>query len=217
MVIVTSNQLAIICKNEKIEKLSVIAETLNELCPEYGIKNVDIFQEFIANVLHESGEFSIKSENMNYTTARRIVDVWSTRFSLSNINGKLNANNYVRSPVALANIVYNGRMGNKIGTSDGYNFRGAGYLQMTGRESFEAFANHIGYKDTLESLATRIRSEERLAIHAAIFEYSVALKLNDISVGDSNFERICRRINGGTIGIESRRRYFDIVKRVIKK
>jgi hypothetical protein len=36
----------------------------------------------------------------------------------------------------LARVVYNGRMGNRPDTDDGFIFRGAGYLQTTGREDF---------------------------------------------------------------------------------
>ena len=44
---------------------------------------------------------------------------------------------------AFGNKVYNGRMHNQPGTDDGFNFRGRGPLQLTGRDSYEAMGASI--------------------------------------------------------------------------
>ena len=45
---------------------------------------------------------------------------------------------------AFGNKVYNGRMGNRVGTDDGFNFRGRGCLQLTGRNSYDALGKSLG-------------------------------------------------------------------------
>jgi putative chitinase len=67
-----------------------------------------------------------KRENMNYT-AKRIRQVWPSRPDAVQFAGK---------PEALANSVYGGRLGNKPGTNDGWNYRGGGVDQLTGRDNY---------------------------------------------------------------------------------
>jgi hypothetical protein len=44
----------------------------------------------------------------------------------------------------LGDWAYGGRMGNRKGTSDGYDFRGGGYIQTTGRQNVEHYATLAG-------------------------------------------------------------------------
>lgn len=47
-------------------------------------------------------------------------------------------------PQALANMVYNGRMGNRRDSNDGFHFRGRGPKQLTGRDNYTAFNVWLG-------------------------------------------------------------------------
>jgi putative chitinase len=71
-------------------------------------------------------------ENMTYTTAERIFAVFGPR----RITSIEEARRYVRSPQALANKVYNGMLGNRPGTDDGWVYRGGGYPHLTGRGNY---------------------------------------------------------------------------------
>ena len=77
-------------------------------------------------------------ENLNYS-ATRLMQVWPTRFPTT-----ASTRGYARNPKALANRVYNGRMGNRTGTDDGWNYRGGGIGQVTGRENYAKFGERIG-------------------------------------------------------------------------
>lgn len=65
-------------------------------------------------------------ENMNYS-AKRIRQVWPSRPEAVQFAGK---------PRELANSVYGGRLGNKVGSDDGWNYRGGGIDQLTGRDNY---------------------------------------------------------------------------------
>jgi hypothetical protein len=54
------------------------------------------------------------------------------------------AQSYAGNPKARADKVYNGRMGDRLGTDDGWNFRGRGAVQTTGREDFQRLARATG-------------------------------------------------------------------------
>lgn len=89
----------------------------------------------LAQFSHESGGGTITAESLTYTHAARLHAVWPPRFPTEE-----SAIPYLNNPKGLADKVYNGRMGNRIGTDDGYNYRGRGLLQLTGRDNYA----HIG-------------------------------------------------------------------------
>ena len=64
---ITGQQLKSICGSLDIDQATRIAYLLDSICPKYGINSPDIFHEFIANVLHESKEFTAMEENLNYS------------------------------------------------------------------------------------------------------------------------------------------------------
>ena len=75
-------------------------------------------------------KFTPQRENMSYSAAR-IREVWPSRFPTV-----ADAKPYERQPVKLANKVYNGRLGNREGSNDGWDFRGGGLDQLTGRVNY---------------------------------------------------------------------------------
>jgi len=82
----------------------------------------------IATAYGES-DLTPKRENMSYS-ADRIRQVWPSRPE---------AVQYSRKPTDLANCVYNGRLGNRPGSNDGWDFRGGGLVQLTGRENYAKY------------------------------------------------------------------------------
>jgi putative chitinase len=67
-----------------------------------------------------------KRENMHYS-AKRIRQVWPRRPE---------AVAFAANPRGLANSVYGGRLGNRPGTDDGWDYRGGGVDQLTGRDGY---------------------------------------------------------------------------------
>jgi hypothetical protein len=77
-------------------------------------------------------------ESLSYS-AERMTQVWPSRFA-----SIASAAPYARNPRALADKVYNGRMGNRLGSDDGYNFRGQGFSQTTGRDEYQRLGKLTG-------------------------------------------------------------------------
>ena len=138
---ITGQQLKGICPNLKEDRANSLAMLMSKSFPKYGINTPARIQAFVAQVAHESGEFSIKTESMNYSSPERICAIWPSRFNMDGSAGKRNANEFVKNQEKLANTVYSGRMGNGDSASgDGFRYRGGGYMQLTGKESYQHYA-----------------------------------------------------------------------------
>lgn len=79
-------------------------------------------------------------EYLDYSTPERLHSVFKGRFPTVDA-----ARPYVHAPQKLANHVYSGRLGNGDEASgDGWQFRGRGLIQLTGRSEYTKFAQAIG-------------------------------------------------------------------------
>lgn len=97
----------------------------------------------MATAHHETGaRFAPIEENLNYS-AKRLVQVWPSRFP--NLAA---ATPYANNPQKLANKVYGGRLGN-TGPDDGWRYRGRGMVQITGKDNYAKY----GLADTPETAA----------------------------------------------------------------
>lgn len=181
-----------------------IFDLLEPAFKKYEINTVLRASHFLGQIAHESGDFTIKTESMNYSTPSRIVEIWPSRFNLDGSNNKKNANNFVKNQELLAESVYGGRMGNDK-PGDGFRFRGGGFLQLTGKEAYVGYSRYI--KRPVEETADLLRSDDFFALDAALWEYVINKKLNSIADSGSSedtIKRITKIINGGFIGLQDR-------------
>lgn len=211
--LITGPQLKLIAPTLSIDRATVLADLLNEICPKYGMDTRDEFKEFLANVVQESGEFNHKTENMNYR-AERLAAVWPHRFSKTSkppyIPNDL-AKSLHQKPVEIANLVYGGRMGNTL-QGEGWRYRGGGFIGLTGKEVYSKYAAHIG--KTVGETADLVRSSDRYALDSAAWFFSVLKGLNDEAARDE-WLKIVKSINGGYIGLSDRNRYLARVNQVL--
>lgn len=197
--LITQQQLKSIAPSLKGDKLKSICDLLNELCPKYGITDKEVFKMFLANVAQESGEFAHKEENMNYR-AETIVKTWPGRFPTIAA-----AASFALNPEALANKVYGGRMGNNQ-PGDGFLFKGAGFIGITGRELYTKYAKYI--QQPVEITANLMKTQDRYALDSACWFFAVLKNLIAVAkTGD--FIKVVKGINGGTIGLRDRQLYYN--------
>jgi len=209
--LITSEQLRQIATTVKPERAVVMAGLLNKICPKYGIDTKGEFHEFLGQLLHESGEFRAKTENMNYS-AQRLRMVWPKRFPSLEF-----AQKYAFKPVELANYVYGGRMGNNR-QGDGWRFRGGCFMGVTGKETYTLYTNYVNQRDrttlNVGQVVDLIRTSDEWALDASCWVFSVRLELNDEAAADKQ-DLITLRINGGYIGKQSRDEYTALAKKTI--
>lgn len=161
---------------------------------------------FLAQVLMESGELRQVQESLGYS-AQRLHVVWPKHFPSLEL-----AEAYSHNPQKLADHVYANRMGNGDEASgDGWNYRGRGLIQLTGRAGYERFSRDMGIDAV--SNPDLLQEPSGAALAAAWFWRSHGLnELADQTGGDGDDDRhyvdITRRINGGTAGLQQRRDYW---------
>lgn len=207
--LVVPTQLLKVAPNLNSTKAIEICANLNLICPQYGIDTKNKFHEFIATILHESGQFSITVENMYYTTPQRLMAIWPKHFPSISFASK-----YIKSPMKLANYIYGSTsiakaLGN-IKPEDGYNFRGSGPMQLTGRYSHTKFATYMK-EPNIEISAEKLRTNLVYGIHSACWEFSIEKDLDDEAERD-DFKTITKRINGGYIGMADREKYLKAAR-----
>ena len=180
-------------------------EAFSTVLPKYEITTVDRVAAFLAQCGHESLDFTVLKENLNYG-AKGLMGLFKKYFP----NEAL-AKEYERKPEKIANRIYANRMGNGPESSgDGYAHRGRGAIQLTGRLNYQAFANSIGL-----SLEDAIEYCETIdgAIESACWFWTKN-KLNDIA-DKNDIVLLTKKINGGTIGLEDRKKHWEHNKEVL--
>lgn len=124
------------------EQVDGITATINEF-ERVGDGDIQKLAYILATGTHEA-KFKAVAENLNYTSAARIREVWPTRFKTTAA-----AQPFVRQPKKLAEKVYGGRkdLGNTQ-PGDGWLFRGRGWPQLTGRGRYR----HFGVESTPDAV-----------------------------------------------------------------
>jgi putative chitinase len=175
---------------------SVLAE-LPLLIEKFECNSEFRMAHFLGEASHESGGFKSTKENLNYSS-EGLLKIFPKYFNATT------SPSYARNPEKIANKVYANRMGNGDEKSgDGYKHRGFGYLQTTGKENQYAFADFIGdqaIKQTPELIATKYP----LASAGFFFWKNKLWSICDKGMGDDVVTMVCKRVNGGTIGLQDR-------------
>jgi putative chitinase len=180
-------------------------KVLNEMLPKYGITSPRRIASFISQCAHESGDFRLLEENLNYKE-ETLLRVFPRYFG----PGKQNAAEYAKNPEKIANYVYmdknrsaNGALGNTQ-EGDGWRFRGRGLKQVTGRSNYTTFGKAIG--KTAEEVAEYLETKEGALVSALWYWQSRGL--NEVAdTGD--VAKVTKIINGGDIGLPDRRKRYD--------
>jgi len=171
-----------------------LVDVFNETFERWGIRTARQIAGFIGQCGHESGNFRVLEENLNYS-AERLMKIWPKRFPTLEA-----AQPYHRNPRKIANKVYANRMGNRDEASDdGWRFRGSGWVQLTGHDNFFHFGKAVGVDVVMKP--DLVRTPQYAALSAGWFW--ATHKCNEIAeTGD--WTKLTKVINGGTVGLEDR-------------
>jgi putative chitinase len=173
---------------------------------------------WLAQTAHESGGYTMLSENLNYRAAT-LAACWPNRFAemgpdkkpKRNEKGALIPTKVAESiagkPELIANLVYSSRMGNGPAESgDGWLFRGRGLKQLTGRDNVTRCSKALGVDYV--SNPDLLLEPEGASLSAAWF-----WDVNKCSefIDRDDFVGLTKKINGGTIGLADREKRYKAV------
>lgn len=179
----------------------VFALPLREFCSRFDIVTPARQAAFIAQCGHESLNFTRLEESLYYRTPERIREMWPTR-----VPSLADATKLCKNPQALANTVYSNRLGNGgFSSNDGWNYRGRGLIQLTGRANYRDAGQALG-QDYVRYPSLVANPADAVLVAAWFWHTN---KLN-ILADASNIDAITRVVNGPAMaGKIDRRQRFE--------
>ena len=181
----------------------------------FGLNTDMRLAQFLAQVREEVGpEFKVIRESLNYKE-EAVLKMWPNRVSVDQ------AEKYARdedtpkaNQEAIANLAYANRLGNGAADSgDGWKYRGAGCLQITGKSNFAEVQKRCMAKTGAEANPDTL---EGFMLFGMAFWlqhdlYRLADRGTDLSVVDA----ITAKINKYTTSYEKRREHFLSIKHLV--
>lgn len=170
-----------------------LAPRLAAAAAKFGIDTTRRVGHWLAQISEESGGFTVLEENLHYS-AEHACKTWPSRF-----HDPAAAEACAGRPVALAERVYGGRMGNTE-PGDGWRYRGRGYIQITGRDGYAAASPWCG----VDLVTYPDRAAEPWVAALVAAGYWASRGCNALADVDG-IEAITHTINGALTGLEARR------------
>jgi len=184
-------------------------------CQEFEINTPQRIAGFLAQTSHESGGYTMLSENLNYRAAT-LAACWPNRFAVMGPDkkpikkdGKLVptavANSIAGKAELIANLCYSSRMGNGPAESgEGWLYRGRGLKQLTGKDNMRRCGEALG----VDLVANPDLLLEPIYAARSAGWFWKANKLSEFAdAGD--IKGMTKKINGGYIGLEARQALYD--------
>lgn len=214
---ITKEKLLIIAPGAyKAPNLDALVVAINAAAAKYGISNnPNRLRFWIANIAHESADFTKLEESLFYRDPVRIATIFKSGFD-ANKNKVADpdeiaaARAYVGQPEKLANRAYAGRFGNGDEASgDGWRYRGSGLIMTT-------------FKDNYLQASLALFGDTRLVEKPELLRDSVTYQTPALSAGQywqsrgcneladaGQFSKCCVAVQGDASTVLLRKAYLD--------
>jgi putative chitinase len=193
--------------SEHLRQLKIdpnLADYFNETFDRFDISTPARQACWIGQCGHECGNFRIMEENLNYRAATLLKLFPRTPKRAWGFTPE-EAAAYEKQPQRIANRIYSNRMGNRDEASgDWFRFRGAGFLQLTGHSNFWHASQALGEDFVMQP--ELVRTPKYAAMTAGWFWQTH--RLNQYA-DSGDYLTLTKRINGGTIGLEDRKKHIN--------
>jgi putative chitinase len=174
--------------------------TLTKMVEVFGIRNKSSLAHFLGQIAEETGNFKYGVENLNYS-AKRLQQVFKSYFPT-----RKRALEYARNPIKIANYVYADKyrldpLGN-TSPGDGWNYRGRGAIQITGKTNYKKFSDYIGDCNIMNNpdiVSEKYYWETALWYFEAnnIWKHTKSISVDAVTI-------VTKKVNGGYNGLQHR-------------
>lgn len=179
-----------------------IVAAATEVFAKYGLTSDLAQAHAMAQFSEECGQGLEMEESGNYS-AQRLRQVFPTHFTPAM------AQRAAHNPRLVFDIAYGGRMGNSPPPSDdGFNFRGRGLSQVTGREGYAKLAEKVGLPLTDHP---ELIIDPAHALECGVADFVLCGCLPWAEKDD--VVQVTRHLNGGLNGLDERKRQLVLWKR----
>jgi putative chitinase len=166
--------------------------TAKAMMADLGVTDKVLFALVMGQAMHESGLWKNFRENLNYNE-EGLLSVFGKYYE----GRPLLLRQHAHQPEKIANYVYANRLENgNEASGDGWKYRGAFALQITGKANFIAFFKHIGLP--LDTDPDSLKDNAKAYFQAAFFwfDQNDAVKL---CTSDSDFciDAVGKKVNRG--------------------
>lgn len=179
---------------------------------QYGIDTPRRQAHFIAQVAHESNGFKNLRENLNYSVDGLLKTFSRQRISEADAKKYGRTDSQPANQQMIANTIYGGDWGRKnlgnIAQGDGWKYRGAGLIQLTGRANFTKVNQALNFD--LVNRPERVAEDNLIAALAAGYFWEDN-NLNVLADKD-DVVAITKKINGGINGLDDRKKRLAVAK-----
>jgi len=203
---ITLNILQQICPKTDATVLSSFIDPLNMVIVQAQLNgNKNRTAAFLAQTSYESAYFNKIQENLNYS-AQGLLNTFLNNFATLS-----DAQPYAHNPERIADKVYANILGNgNEASGDGWTYRGRGIIQLTGKSTYQQYANSI--KKSLSDTVLYLESVEGATLSAGWFW---TLKSLNKYVDNNDFVGLTKHINGGTNGLDIRQRQYAVALKAL--
>lgn len=217
---VTSEQLKAIFTTATDERINAARDAFNDAFDRFEINTCLRKAHFFAQIRQEAGAaLSSPAENMNYaaTALPGIFKYFKKHPDEATLYGR--TKDHVADQEAIGNRAYADRMGNgDVASGDGWKYRGKGYIQITGKDTYNDVQKEIDAKYPESGIDIIKTEDDVLTPKGAMLSamgYWTLHNLNTSADGgdaDANVDGITAIINKNTDSYAARRDNFDITK-----
>lgn len=204
--IITEEKLSKILPKLTQSQIKDWVEVFRAVCSEYNLITSNRVASFIGQAIHESQGLKLLEENLNYTSAERLIKIFPNDFV-----DLEDAKKYVGKPEEIANRVYANQGGNGDEASgDGWKHRGRGIGQLTLKENY---MKYFAYKGLDLLTSPDIVSTKKYAADS----FGWFFRKNRLySLCDKwDIKGLSKKINGGRTGLDERILICNRVRQIL--